>query len=229
VHHGCDNRKGRGFVWPPLDPAGWQSPATARRRRERVRRSTFGPPPRYRGEIWWRRRFFFRADAPGSPGAGRLRRCSRAPGSRHSRRPPTGGAILRAIRLGFVARLLVWTWVVRGVVCLNQTPPDVVRYGAEPAWLGAHGIPHGSDRYRVRSQWNWLRHNIREHAARHLDPWIPPYRLMATPRALASLVGEIPVVQLPLRNHWRSFRRRELFGFERPRRVGFPRHAMGGA
>ena len=122
---------------------------------------------------------------------------------------------------------LIWTWVVGFVVYLHHTHPDVVWYADKSAWLKAQGILHGTVRYRVRPWWNWLLHNIMEHAAHHLDPRIPLYRLKAAQGALARLVPDIPVVELSLRTYWRSVRQCKLFDFERRRWVGFPRRATG--
>jgi len=236
VHHGFNNLKGRDFVWQPLDPAEWQSLSPARRRLERIYRSAAGPLPYYLIEIWWRRLYFPRRDfAPG-------RRAEFAWDSLSvtlfalawiaalsAAAPAAGGATLRAIGLGFVAPFLVWTWVVGFVVYLHHTHPDVVWYADKSAWLRAQGLLHGTVRYRVRPWWNWLLHNIMEHAAHHLDPRIPLYRLRAAQRALATLVPEIPVVELSLRTYWRSVRQCKLFDFERRRWVGFPRRAADGA
>ncbi len=231
VHHGFNNLKGRDFVWQPLDPSEWQSLSPARRQLERVYRSAFGPLPYYLVEIWWRRLYF--------PGQGN------APGRRAeftwdsvavtlfavawiaSLAVAARGSAAVAIALGFVAPFLIWTWVVGFVVYLHHTHPDVVWYADKSAWLKAQGILHGTVRYRVRPWWNWLLHNIMEHAAHHLDPRIPLYRLKAAQGALARLVPDIPVVELSLRTYWRSVRQCKLFDFERRRWVGFPRRAAG--
>ena len=124
---------------------------------------------------------------------------------------------------------VVWTWVVGFVVYLHHTHPDIVWYADKSAWLKAQGILHGTVRYRVRPWWNWLLHNIMEHAAHHLDPRIPLYRLKAAQSALARLVPDIPVVELSLRTYWRSVRQCKLFDFEHRRWVGFPSRAAGRA
>jgi omega-6 fatty acid desaturase (delta-12 desaturase) len=112
---------------------------------------------------------------------------------------------------------------------LHHTHPDVVWYADKSAWLKAQGILHGTVRYRVRPWWNLLLHNIMEHAAHHLDPRIPLYRLKAAQTALARLVPDIPVVELSLRTYWQSVRQCKLFDFERRQWVGFPRRADNGA
>jgi acyl-lipid omega-6 desaturase (Delta-12 desaturase) len=236
VHHGFNNLKGRDFVWQPLDPSEWQSLSPARRGLERVYRSAFGPLPYYLIEIWWRRLFFpGKGDAPGSRAEFRWDSLSVTLfalawiAALAAAAPGHGAAIVRAIGLGFVAPFLVWNWTVGFVVYLHHTHPNVVWYADKSAWLKAQGVLQGTVRYHVRPWWNWLLHNIMEHAAHHLDPRIPLYRLKAAQRALANLVPEIPVVELSLRTYWRSVRQCKLFDFERRRWVGFPRRAAGGA
>ncbi len=236
VHHGFNNLRGRDFVWQPLDPSEWQSLSPARRLLERVYRSAFGPLPYYLVEIWWRRLYFpGRGDAPGRRAEftwdsvsvtvfalGWVAALALAA-------PATATTVALAIALGFVVPFVIWTWVVGFVVYLHHTHPDVVWYADKSAWLKAQGILHGTVRYRVRPWWNWLLHNIMEHAAHHLDPRIPLYRLKAAQTALAHLVPDIPVVELSLRTYWRSVRQCKLFDFERRRWVRFPRRAAGEA
>jgi acyl-lipid omega-6 desaturase (Delta-12 desaturase) len=232
VHHGFNNLKGRDFVWQPLDPSEWQSLSPARRALERVYRSAAGPLPYYLIEIWWRRLYFpSKSDAPGNRAEFRWDSLAVTLfalawiATLAAVAPAHGAAIVRAIGLGFVAPFLVWNWTVGFVVYLHHTHPNVVWYADKSAWLKAQGILHGTVRYRVRPWWNWLLHNIMEHAAHHLDPRIPLYRLKAAQRALANLVPEIPVVELTLRTYWRSVRQCKLFDFERRLWVGFPRRA----
>ncbi len=238
VHHGFNNLKGRDFVWQPLDVAEFASLSPARRLLERVYRSAFGPLPYYMVEIWWRRLYFPGRDyKPGKRGeffwdsmlvtvfalawitwlviAGLA----------------SGGAAHLAFVLvvGFLVPFLIWNWTVGFVVYLHHTHPDVVWYADKSAWLKAQGMLHGTVRYHVRPWWNWLLHNIMEHAAHHLDPRIPLYRLKAAQGALARLVPDIPVVELSMRTYWRSVRECKLFDFERRRWVGFPRNAQSEA
>ncbi|HUO80198.1 MAG TPA: fatty acid desaturase [Steroidobacteraceae bacterium] len=236
VHHGFNNLKGRDFVWQPLDPSEWRSLSPARRLLERVYRSAFGPLPYYMVEIWWRRLYFpGRGDAPGRraeftwDSVAVTAFATAWIGALVVAAPAARGAVALAILLGFLAPFLIWTWVVGFVVYLHHTHPDVVWYADKSAWLKAQGILHGTVRYRVRPWWNWLLHNIMEHAAHHLDPRIPLYRLKAAQGALARLVPDIPVVELSLRTYWRSVRQCKLFDFERRRWVGFPRRAAGEA
>jgi omega-6 fatty acid desaturase (delta-12 desaturase) len=236
VHHGFINLKGRDFVWEPLDPSAWQSLPPARRLLERVYRSALGPLPYYLVEIWWRRLYFpRRGNTPGRRAEFTWDSLSvsvfalgwiaaLALGA-----PATAGGVALALVLGFLVPFLVWTWTVGFVVYLHHTHPDVVWYADKAAWLKAQGILHGTVRYRVRPWWNWLLHNIMEHAAHHLDPRIPLYRLKAAQGALARLVPDIPVVELSLRTYWRSVRQCKLFDFEQRRWVGFPRRAAGEA
>jgi acyl-lipid omega-6 desaturase (Delta-12 desaturase) len=238
VHHGFNNLKGRDFVWEPLDPAEFAALSAPRRILERVYRSWFGPLPYYLLEIWWRRLYF--------PGG------RNAPGRRAefvgdstlvsvfaiawagwliigSAGAESALHTATALFLGMGLPFLVWNWVVGFVVYLHHTHPDVVWYADKTAWLKAQGILHGTVRYRVRPWWNLLLHNIMEHAAHHLDPRIPLYRLKAAQTALARLVPDIPVVELSLRTYWRSVRQCKLFDFERRQWVGFPRRADNGA
>ncbi len=238
VHHGFNNLKGRDFVWEPLDPAEFRSLSPTRRVLERVYRSAFGPLPYYLAEIWWRRLYFpNRGHAPGgreeffwdsalvTAFALAWIAWLSAIGFAHG---GVGHAAL-AVGVGFLVPFLVWNWTVGFVVYLHHTHPDVVWYADKSAWLKAQGMLHGTVRYRVRPWWNWLLHNIMEHAAHHLDPRIPLYRLKAAQAALARLVPEIPVVELSLRTYWRSVRECKLFDFERRRWVAFPRAANGEA
>ena len=235
VHHGFNNLKGRDFVWEPLDPREFSALSRGRRLLERVYRSAFGPLPYYLLEIWWRRLYYpGRANAPGKRGeffwdsalvtafavgwlawliAGGL---------------ASGGIAHLGIVLvvGFVVPFLVWNWTVGFVVYLHHTHPDVVWYADKSAWLKAQGMLHGTVRYHIRPWWNWILHNIMEHAAHHLDARIPLYRLKAAQAALARLVPEIPVVELSMRTYWRSVRECKLFDFERRRWVRFPRDAQ---
>ncbi len=234
VHHGFNNLRGRDFVWQPLDPAEWQALPAPRRLLERVYRSAFGPLPYYLVEIWWRRLYFpRRGDAPGQRAEFRWDSLSVTVfaaawiAALVAFAPATRGATALAVTLGFVLPFLVWTWVVGFVVYLHHTHPDVVWYADKSAWLKAQGILHGTVRYRVRPWWNWLLHNIMEHAAHHLDPRIPLYRLKAAQGALARLVPDIPEVELSFATYWRSVRHCKLFDFERRRWVGFPRRVAG--
>lgn len=237
VHHGFNNLKGRDFVWEPLDPVEFSSLPRWRRLLERVYRSVLGPLPYYLMEIWWRRLYFpGRAHAPGGReeffwdstlvsvfAAGWVAWLILGSAS--------GGAahVALAIAIGFAVPFLIWNWTVGFVVYLHHTHPNVVWYADKSAWLKAQGILQGTVRYRVRPWWNWLLHNIMEHAAHHLDPRIPLYRLKSAQAALARMVPEIPVVELSLRTYWRSVRQCKLFDFERQRWVVFPRSASGEA
>lgn len=232
VHHGFNNLKGRDFVWEPLDPREFSSLSRGRRLLERVYRSAFGPLPYYLVEIWWRRLYY--------PNRGN------APGGRReffwdstlvtvfaalwvtwltavSLKTGGLGHLALVLGVGFLVPFLVWNWTVGFVVYLHHTHPDVVWYADKSAWLKAQGILHGTVRYHIKPWWNWILHNIMEHAAHHLDPRIPLYRLKAAQSALARLVPEIPVVELSMRTYWRSVRECKLFDFERRRWVGFPR------
>ena len=234
VHHGFNNLRGRDFVWEPLDPSEWWSLSPARRLLERIHRSAIGPLPYYLVQIWWRRLYFPRLrDAPGrraeftwdSLAVTGFMFCWVS--ALAAAAPASQGAV--AVLLGFVVPFLVWTWVVGFVVYLHHTHPDTIWYADKAAWLRAQGILHGTVRYRVRPWWNWLLHNIMEHAAHHLDPRIPLYRLKAAQRALARLVPEIPVVELSLHTYWRTVRHCKLFDFEQRRWVAFPRRAATNA
>lgn len=234
VHHGFNNLKGRDFVWEPLDPKEFSSLSRGRRLLERVYRSAFGPLPYYLLEIWWRRLYYpGRANAPGKRGeffwdstlvtafaAGWI--AWLVVGGLAG-----GGAahLALVLNVGFLVPFLVWNWTVGFVVYLHHTHPDVVWYADKSAWLKAQGILHGTVRYRIKPWWNWILHNIMEHAAHHLDSRIPLYRLKAAQATLARLVPEIPVVELSMRTYWRSVRECKLFDFERRRWVGFPRDA----
>ena len=52
---------------------------------------------------------------------------------------------------------------------------------------------------------------------------------MAAQAELARLVPDIPVIELSMRQYWRTVRQCKLFDFERRVWVGFPRAARGGA
>jgi len=237
VHHGFNNLKGRDFVWEPLDPAEFRSLSPGRRLLERVYRSAAGPLPYYLVEIWWRRLYFpGRGNSPGGRDEffwdstlvsvfalgwiGWLVAASLGGGAWH---------VTLTLLVGFLVPFLIWNWTVGFVVYLHHTHPDVVWYADKSAWLKAQGMLHGTVRYRVRPWWNWLLHNIMEHAAHHLDPRIPLYRLKAAQAALARLVPDIPVVELSMRTYWRSVRECKLFDFEHQRWVTFPRAAQGEA
>jgi omega-6 fatty acid desaturase (delta-12 desaturase) len=238
VHHGFNNLRGRDFVWQPLDPAEFNSLSPARRLLERVYRSAFGPLPYYMVEIWWRRLYFpDRANAPGGRGEffwdSTLVTVFAAAwiGWLVGVGAHSGGAahIALVVTAGFLGPFLVWIWTIGFVIYLHHTHPDVVWYADKSAWLKAQGMLHGTVRYHVRPVWNWLLHNIMEHAAHHLDSRIPLYRLKAAQAALARLVPDIPVVELSFRTYWRSVRECKLFDFERRRWVGFPSDAQGEA
>jgi omega-6 fatty acid desaturase (delta-12 desaturase) len=237
VHHGFNNLRGRDFVWQPLDPAEFAALSPARRMLERIYRSAAGPLPYYLVEIWWRRLYFpRRASSPGQRAeftwdsalvsvfaagwAAWLVAASASGG---------GASVAVALVVGALVPFLIWNWTVGFVVYLHHTHPDVVWYSDKSAWLKAQGILQGTVRYRVRPWWNWLLHNIMEHAAHHLDPRIPLYRLKAAQSALARLAPSIPVVELSLQAYWRSVRACKLFDFENRRWVGFPRRAPGAA
>jgi len=236
VHHGFNNLKGRDFVWQPLDPTEWDALSPARKLVERVYRSAFGPLPYYLVEIWWAKLYF--------PGKGN------APGKRPEftwdsllvtvfaalwiavlavYSPAGAGATTLAIALGYLLPFLVWNWTVGFVVYLHHTHPDVVWYADKSSWLKAQGILNGTVRYKIRPWWNLLLHNIMEHAAHHLDARIPLYRLKAAQAELARLVPDIPVIELSMRQYWRTVRQCKLFDFERRVWVGFPRAARGRA
>ena len=131
--------------------------------------------------------------------------------------------------LGFVIPFLVWNWTVGFVVYLHHTHPDFVWYADKSSWLKEQGILHGTVRYRIRPWWNFLLHNIMEHAAHHLDAKIPLYRLKAAQTALAKLVPEIPEIELSMRTYWRTVRECKLFDFDRKVWVRFPKNARAGA
>jgi omega-6 fatty acid desaturase (delta-12 desaturase) len=230
VHHGFNNLKGRDFVWEPLDPSDFASLSPARRRLERIYRSAIGPLPYYMAEIWWRRLYFPRgANKPGNRTEffwdsalvtvfaigwiGWLVAATAAGGAGH---------VTLTLLIGFLVPFVVWNWTIGFVVYLHHTHPGVVWYADKSAWLKAQGILHGTVRYRVRPWWNWLLHNIMEHAAHHLDARIPLYRLKAAQATLARLVPDIPVVELSLRTYWRTVRECKLFDFAAQRWVGFP-------
>jgi omega-6 fatty acid desaturase (delta-12 desaturase) len=236
VHHGFNNLKGRDFVWEPLDPAEFAALSPARRVMERVYRSAFGPLPYYLIEIWWKKLYFpGKANTPGKRAEYKwdstlvtvfaalwvaYLAVASAPGA---------GATALAIVVGFVVPFLVWNWTVGFVVYLHHTHPDVVWYADKGSWMKAQGILHGTVRYHIRPWWNILLHNIMEHAAHHLDARIPLYRLKAAQAELARLVPDIPVIELSMRQYWRTVRQCKLFDFERRVWVGFPSTARGQA
>ena len=101
--------------------------------------------------------------------------------------------------LGAVIPFLVWNWTVGFVVYLHHTHPDFVWYADKTSWMKEQGILHGTVRYEIRPHWNFLLHNIMEHAAHHLDAKIPLYRLKSAQTALAKMVPEIPEIELSMR------------------------------
>ena len=236
VHHGFNNLKGRDFVWEPLDPSEWEALSPARKLVERVYRSAFGPLPYYLVEIWWKKMYFpGKANAPGKRAEytwdsllvtafAALWIAGLATFS-----APGAGATALAIVLGFLVPFLVWNWTVGFVIYLHHTHPDVVWYADKSSWLKAQGILHGTVRYKIRPWWNLLLHNIMEHAAHHLDARIPLYRLKAAQAELARLVPDIPVIELSMRQYWRTVRQCKLFDFQRRVWVGFPDSARSRA
>ena len=229
VHHGFNSLKGRDFVWEPKDPAEWNALSPARRLLERVYRSAAGPLPYYLFEIWWRRLYYpFGKNSPGS----------RAEFFWDSTLVTVfaalwiGGLIMFAkgslgvaLLVGFLIPFLIWNWTVGFVVYLHHTHPDFVWYSDKTSWLKDQGILHGTVRYRIRPWWNFLLHNIMEHAAHHLDAKIPLYRLKAAQTALAKLVPEIPEIELSMHTYWRTVRECKLFDFDRKIWVRFPKRA----
>ncbi len=229
VHHGFNSLKGRDFVWEPKDPAEWNALSPARRLLERVYRSAAGPLPYYLFEIWWCRLYYPRGK--NSPG-------SRAEFFWDSTLVTVfaalwiGGLIMFAkgslgvaLLVGFLIPFLIWNWTVGFVVYLHHTHPDFVWYSDKTSWLKDQGILHGTVRYRIRPWWNFLLHNIMEHAAHHLDAKIPLYRLKAAQTALAKLVPEIPEIELSMHTYWRTVRECKLFDFDRKIWVRFPKRA----
>jgi len=233
VHHGFNSLKGRDFVWEPKDPTEWANMSPARRLLERLYRSAAGPLPYYLFEIWWRRLYYPRGkNSPGDRSeffwdstlvtvfaaawVGGLVMF-------------TKGSLAVSLVLGFLIPFLVWNWTVGFVVYLHHTHPDFVWYADKSSWLKEQGILHGTVRYRIRPWWNFLLHNIMEHAAHHLDAKIPLYRLKAAQTALAKLVPEIPEIELSMRTYWRTVRECKLFDFERKVWVRFPKNARAGA
>jgi omega-6 fatty acid desaturase (delta-12 desaturase) len=233
VHHGFNSLKGRDFVWEPKDPTEWANMSPARQMLERLYRSAAGPLPYYLIEIWWRRLYYPRGkNSPGTRSEffwdstlvtvfaalwiGGLVMFSK-------------GSVALSLVLGFVIPFLAWNWTVGFVVYLHHTHPDFVWYSDKTSWLKDQGILHGTVRYRIRPWWNFLLHNIMEHAAHHLDAKIPLYRLKAAQTALAKLVPEIPEIELSMRTYWRTVRECKLFDFERKVWVRFPKNARAGA
>lgn len=229
IHHGFNSLKGRDFVWEPKDPQEWEKMSSGRRWVERLYRSAAGPLPYYLFEIWWRRLYFPRG--------------KNSPGERSEffwdsmlvtvfaalwiagLAVYSHGSIAVSLVLGFLIPFLVWNWTVGFVVYLHHTHPDFVWYADKSSWLKEQGILHGTVRYRIRPWWNFLLHNIMEHAAHHLDAKIPLYRLKAAQTALAKLVPEIPEIELSMRTYWRTVRECKLFDFERKVWVRFPKRA----
>ncbi len=236
VHHGFNNLKGRDFVWEPLDPSEWETLSPTRKLLERVYRSAFGPLPYYLVEIWWKKLYFpGKANTPGKRAEYNWDSLSVTAfaalwiAALIVFSPAGAAATAGAVVLGFVVPFLVWNWTVGFVVYLHHTHPDVVWYADKSSWLKAQGILHGTVRYKIRPWWNLLLHNIMEHAAHHLDARIPLYRLKAAQAELARLVPDIPVIELSMRQYWRTVRHCKLFDFQRRVWVSFPNGARSSA
>ena len=231
VHHGFNNLKGRDFVWQPMDPEEFEKLSKPRQWLERVYRSPLGPLPYYFIEIWWNKMYFPNKNyTPGDRpeffwdsvivtvfAAGWI-------GWLVHTAEPTAGAIALAVVLGFLIPFLVWNWTIGFVIYIHHTHPDTIWYSDKSTWMKAQGIIHGTVRYDVKPIWNILLHNIMEHGAHHLDARIPLYRLKAAQAKLASLVPNMPVVELSFKMYWRTVRECKLFDFKNQRWVSFPNH-----
>lgn len=233
VHHGFNSLKGRDFVWEPKAPEEWAQMSGARRLLERVYRSPAGPLPYYLIEIWWRRLYFPQGrNAPGDRSEffwDSMLVTAFAAVWIAGLSVFSHGSLALTLVLGFLIPFLVWNWTVGFVVYLHHTHPDFVWYADKSSWLKEQGILHGTVRYRIRPWWNFLLHNIMEHAAHHLDAKIPLYRLKAAQKALANLVPEIPEIELSMATYWRTVRECKLFDFQRRVWVRFPKRVDASA
>ncbi len=227
IHHGFNSLKGRDFVWEPKDPSEWSKLSSAGRFVERIYRSAAGPLPYYLIEIWWRRLYYPRGK--NSPGKRKEFFWDSTLVTVFAALWIAGLALFStgsfgvSFLLGFLIPFLVWNWTVGFVVYLHHTHPDFVWYADKTSWMKDQGILHGTVRFRIRPWWNFLLHNIMEHAAHHLDAKIPLYRLKAAQTALAKLVPDIPEIELSMRTYWRVVQECKLFDFKSKTWVRFPR------
>jgi omega-6 fatty acid desaturase (delta-12 desaturase) len=223
VHHGHTLRRGRDFVWEPLDPESFRARSRARRLWHRVAWSWAGAGLYYLYEIWWKRMIRFTPPTRLAAAIGRDRALV-----------AVWAALQSGIALGFgfyvygsgagalwswfelvAVPFVLWNHCIGAIVHVHHIAPEI-------PWRdrgGSSGPREQIESTTLLAAPRWLNaflHNIFVHAPHHIDVRIPFWNLPAAARALRAS-GEAPLRERPLRlrDYLAATRTCKLFDYER--------------
>lgn len=194
LHHGWTNLKGKDVVFAPLTLAEYQTQPRWRQRLERTYRTFLGLGLMHLVEVWWKfelfpppghqpkNRWAFHADRLLVLGFLVLKIALAVALAQQTGVGP-GGALLHA-GLGLLLSYAVWFWLIGTVTFVQHTHSEVPWYDDPREWNFYRGQVHGSPHLAMPFWLRKLLHNVMDHAAHHVDPLIPLYRLPASQRRL---------------------------------------------
>ena len=194
VHHGHTGRAGIDFVWHPLTPEQYARLGRLGRLLHRVEWSAWGAGLYYLRVMWWQRMMRI---APPPRLRGAFRRDRRRVWAYLAlataallwigwiRTGSAGGALWIWLR-ALVVPWLVWNWLIGATVHIHHIGPDLA-WETRSRGRGSVAPLDGATSHVIPGWLNVFWHNIFLHAAHHLDPRIPFYRL---PLATAALARE---------------------------------------
>lgn len=194
LHHGWTNLKGKDVVFAPWTLAEYQALPAWRQWLERTYRTPLGLGLMHLVEVWWKFELFpppshrpkdswaFLADRLLVLGF-LVAKVALAISLVLMTEAGLSRALVHA-GLGLLLSYGVWFWLIGTVTFVQHTHPDVPWYDDPGEWNFYRGQLHGSPHLAMPFWLRKLLHNVMDHAAHHVDPLIPLYRLPASQRSL---------------------------------------------
>lgn len=231
-HHGWTNLRGRDPAFAPFNKSEFDTLPRHRRWLERFYRTPFGLGVFYFAEVWWRLELFpAPRHRPKDAIAFALDRlgvavfaiaqfavaCSLASDSKRD----TLMVIVEVMALLGIS-YAVWFWLAGFVTFQQHTHYRVPWFDSAAEWNYYQGQVHCSPHVMFPTWINRLFHNVMDHAAHHVDPQVPLYRLPTTQEALHQVVGgHLHRVSWSVPEMLRVLRRCRLYDYERHQWLNF--------
>ena len=224
-HHSRTNLKGVDPVWAPMSPQEFAAAPAARRWRERLYRSAFGPVIYYYYDIWlalmllpvsapartnWKRHvpdtifvlLGFAATIAGICVLGEMLTPQRP--------------LWLILLLGWGIPFAAWIYLAGITVYLNHTHPELPWFDKESVWSSYNGNVLGTAYVKLPIDIFPLYTDVMAHPAHHTNVSVPVYALPAAQAELKTKFGgDVKEYTLSLKEYRRIVSACKLFDFDR--------------